>query len=282
MAEFRFGLILLLALASVQTGRTQTGPFPSAQNYNFGPTTSAKPTCAECAVNKVYSLADLGEDPNLCKWIAETIPQMIKPGCWTGKNLCYYAPAKVMAIHQTPEVHAKVEEFLANMRKSLPRDKTTANRPAHDPQVAPAQFNPEPLRPADPASASQPYPLPAPLQAPKHLFHFIIRYEGAGIIDSNVTKFTEALTKGATGFGIQSSSDPQNLAVPTGVAPTTWMNAVPVGNAYQMMPTAEGAMPHGLVPNVQPAGSNSQPFPCPLPPASPTSPPTVRRGNTSY
>jgi hypothetical protein len=269
MAGFRFSLILLAALVFAQVGRTQytTSALPS-------------PACADCAVSKVYSLADLGDDPNLCKWIAETIPQMIKPGWWTGKNLCYYAPAKVMAIHQTPEVHAKVEEFLATMRKSLPREKTAAMR--HDPQVAPAQFNPEPLRPADPASASQPYPLPAPLQAPKHLFHFIIRYEGAGIIDSNVTKFTEALTKGATGFGIQSSSDPQNLAVPTGVAPTTWMNAVPVGNAYQMMPTAEGAMPHGLVPNVQPAGSNSQPFPCPLPPASPTSPPTVRRGNTSY
>jgi hypothetical protein len=30
-------------------------------------------------------------------------------------------------------------------------------------------------------------------QTPKHLFHFIIRYEGEGIIDSNVVKFAKAL-----------------------------------------------------------------------------------------
>jgi hypothetical protein len=36
------------------------------------------------------------------------------------------------------------------------------------------------------------YPVPPPARQPKHLFHFIIRYEGAGIIDSNVVKFMKA------------------------------------------------------------------------------------------
>src|SRR2546423_442944 len=60
---------------------------------------------------KIYSLADLGNDPELCKWIVETIPQVIQPESWQrtdggGKlpsiknekanTLSYYAPAKVL------------------------------------------------------------------------------------------------------------------------------------------------------------------------------------------
>src|SRR6266849_6810610 len=40
------------------------------------------------------------------------------------------------------------------------------------------------------------YPVPIAPQTPKHLFHFIIRYEGEGIIDSNVVNFANAFKGG--------------------------------------------------------------------------------------
>jgi hypothetical protein len=269
MAGFRCSLILVSILVFGQFGKTQTG---------------TTPTRVSNAVNKVYSLADLGDDPNLCKWIAETIPRMIKPGCWNGQSLCYFAPAKVMAIHQTPEVHAQVEEFLANMRKSLPRDKATASRTKQDAHVVPAQFNPEALRPAGPASASQAYPVPAALPTPKHLFHFIIRYEGAGIIDSNVTKFTEALTKAGSMNGSSAHwNGPMPSATltspPTYLAPTnsdggpTGLHPAPVPNAPRTMPPAE-PFTSSAAPPMQASYGSSAPS---LPPSTPLLPPPLLR-----
>lgn len=265
MAEFRIGMqctvALLVTLAVVQQGRTQT---------------AASSTNQSIAINKVYSLADLGDDPNLCKWIAETIPQMIRPGCWTGQNLCYYAPAKVLAIHQTPDVHAQVEAFLASMRKSLPRGQTIAK---YDPQIAPAQFapvqfNPDGLRPVGTAPASQPYPVPTSLQAPKHLFHFIIRYEGEGIIDSNVTKFTEVLTKASVMDALGQSAMPMQYVPDAGISatPPTW--SVPMtgldggipANVPRTMPPADAPM---IAP--QPVRTTSV-SPLPMAPPPPTLP----------
>jgi hypothetical protein len=108
-------------------------------------------------------LADLGDDPNLDLWIADTIPQMIEPGSWKtadGKSkLSYYAPGKVLVINQTPAVHAKVSAFLNDLKQSLA--KTSARI---DPQVRPVQFT------APVSNAAR----------PKHLFHFIIRNESDG------------------------------------------------------------------------------------------------------
>jgi hypothetical protein len=36
--------------------------------------------------------------------------------------------------------------------------------------------------------ASTAYPVPAQARSPKHLFHFIIRYEGEGLVDDNIVK----------------------------------------------------------------------------------------------
>jgi len=270
MDGFRFALVLLTATVIVQVGRTQT------------PNT---PMRTDNAINKVYSLADLGDDPNLCKWIAESIPHMISPGAWNGQNICYYEPAKLLALHQPPEVHAQVEAFLANLRKSLPREKSAvAKRDAH---VVPAQFNPNALTPQGAASASQAYPVPAALQTPKHLFHFIIRYEGEGIIDSNVTKFAQALAKASMGEGASSC----NLIVPAAPPPP---NAGPLAPATYYPPmnsTPPAAAVNG--PRTMPAADappiQSRPVPDELPgpmrssnalpalPANPPPPPSLAR-----
>ena len=47
---------------------------------------------------RIYSLADLGDDHNLSRWAAETIPEVIQPGTWSKESLKYYAPAKVLVV----------------------------------------------------------------------------------------------------------------------------------------------------------------------------------------
>ena len=51
------------------------------------------------------------------------------------------------------------------------------------------------------------YPVPAPARPPKHLFHFIIRYEGNGVVDENVVKAVQAQM-------INSSSAPIAMPAP--------------------------------------------------------------------
>src|SRR5262249_32002953 len=43
-------------------------------------------------------------------------------------------------------------------------------------------------------SKSTAYPVPPPLQQPKHLFHLVIRYEGDGIVDSNVADLVKNIS----------------------------------------------------------------------------------------
>jgi hypothetical protein len=254
MAGYRFSLALLAVLMFVHAGWSQVTSPPVRHTGSVSSSTKMPP--AHGAINKVYSLADLGDDPNLCKWIAETIPQMIKPNSWNGQNLCYYAPAKVMAIHQTLEVHAQVEEFLANLRK-------TASRTKQDPQVTRAQYVPDVMRPVGPASASQAYPVPTTLPAPKHLFHFIIRYEGAGIIDSNVTKFTDVLTK-ATGMSNNQArwdgplpSMPVPPPPPGALAPSSYHSGV-------MMMPAVSTQGTRMMPPADPVVETAPPEPLPI------------------
>jgi len=190
MAGYRFWLqcsiAVLSALIVVQSGRTQileVDP-PAVRSA------AASPSC------KVYSLADLGDDPKLCKWVAETIPEMIQPASWkqADAKLSFYAPSKILVVNNTPAVHAQVDEFLQSLRKSLAQQKASAKQ---DTQVMPAQFalqdSSRPVSVVQTGPAS--YPVPTPPVGPKHLFHFIIRYEGEGIIDANVAKLTQALTK---------------------------------------------------------------------------------------
>jgi hypothetical protein len=146
----------------------------------------------------IYSLEDLGTDPDLGKWVAETIPVMIAPGTWEGKGvLRYYAPKNILAVYHNAAVHTKVSAFLQDLKKSAPRGsdrKFAVGRAAvGEEAVHQAGFR-VPLAPA-PQPVPAPtlsYPVPPQTHSPKHLFHFIIRYEGEGIVDDNVVKAIKA------------------------------------------------------------------------------------------
>src|SRR5262249_50653316 len=59
------------------------------------------------------------------------------------------------------------------------------------------------------------YLVPNPARSPKHLFHFIIRYEGEGIVDSNVVEAIKA----------QNSATP-SAAPPVNVLPPNLTQAI--------------------------------------------------------
>jgi hypothetical protein len=306
MAGYRFwlqsSLSVVLALAIVQSGRSQnTNTVPPAVFEN-GVLQVSKPVSTTGSICKVYSLRDFEDDPprlygpdevNLCQWIAETIPDMIQPESWKqhGVKLCYHAPSKTLVVNHTSAVHAQVDELLQNLKKSLPQQKVTANRTKHDPAAAPAVFySPIEKVPAGPVHAGpSSYPVPFPPQAPKHLFHFIIRYEGEGIIDSSVVKFTKALSNASS---ISTSKDvgpptvecpapvptPQYLSQPAqyGYPPasTSSQRGSTWGNAPVMPPADPAPTPRNpSAPPPQTSGySELLPPPTPLPPATPLPP----------
>jgi hypothetical protein len=149
-------------------------------------------------IGKIYALGELGGDAGLARWVADTIPQVIEPDSWsqdgTGKQILTYDPtAKVLVVYHTPAVHAKIATFLDSLRKAVAQGNAPATNVKHAKAhgVVPAQYSePDPMfKPAEPMAPTNPYPVPATKKQPKHLFHFIIRYEGEGIIDSNVIEF---------------------------------------------------------------------------------------------
>jgi hypothetical protein len=279
MAGYRFwlqsSLSVVVALVIVTSAPSQTDVPPASQPEILlgamgtlvgGHSGRLDPTC------KVYSLRDLGDDPNLCKWIAETIPDMIQPGSWkqNGVKLSYYAPSKILVVNHTSAVHAQVNEFLQNLKKSLPQQKATANRDTRDCAVMPAQFAvKDPPRPVGPAQTNPvSYPVPFPPQAPKHLFHFIIRYEGEGIIDSSVVKFTKALSN-ASSINTSKEVGPPPVVCPA-LVPTPHYLSQPAQYGYPPAPATNKKVPDlSSAPVMPPA----DPAPVHLPPsASPPQP----------
>jgi hypothetical protein len=271
MAGYRFSLqcslSLVVALICGQVGRSQTVTvLPSGVVLAaFQPAGAASnPTC------KVYSLADLGDDPKLCKWVAETIPEMIQPASWKqgDAKLGYYAPSKILVVNNTPAVHTQVDEFLQSLRKSLPQQKAATK---HDTQVVPAQFalqdSSRPMSVVQTGAAG--YPVPSPPVGPKHLFHFIIRYEGEGIIDSNVAKFTKELVQGNSASSSASYVFPPPAAPPPAADPLLQRSSGsngPVTNTPPPMPTADAPAPSKLSP------PDAAPSPIPAPPPFPAPP----------
>jgi hypothetical protein len=194
MPRLRFrdatSIAVVLTLAFTHTGRTQ-----SSRGWVNAYATSPPPAASSERSHKIYALDEMGVDPGFGEWIAQTISEVIATGTWKGPGVIrYYAPKNILVVCHTPAVQAKVEEFLKDMRKSLPEAKTAnaASRKIAPPdrEVVPAAYRaPASLKASRPTvEPSLSYPIPAQAKAPKHLFHFIVRYEGEGIIDDSVVK----------------------------------------------------------------------------------------------
>lgn len=260
------------------------------------PTKSASTSSMCC---RVYALGELCDDSNMCKWISETVPQVIEPGTWgqgeTGKPvLTYYALGKTIVVYHTPDTQKKVEAFLGNLKKAMPMPKEgqpvpTGKLPGKNQGVVPAQYStPSVIQTGDSTPLPANYPVPAQAKPPKHLFHFIIRYEGDGIIDSNVVDFMKVQmgqkwnntpvtgydpsgpvgpaccpsTTVPSGSYIQktpaSTSGPSMSATPAGFSP-----ALPAGMYLANPPMYANGVPTGLAPMVPPS---------PMPPGNPSFP----------
>jgi hypothetical protein len=195
MIRLRFrgsvSVTLVLALTLIPTAIAQDPPSALSR-----PLASPTPDVTDQSY-KIYSLDDFGSDPGLCEWIAQTIPDVIAAGTWKGPGVIrYYPPKNILVVCHTPAVQAQVDGFLKDVKKSLPeptKARTAAPKsPASFREVVPIVYD-QPNLPKKVQSKRVPeqnlsYPVPAQPKAPKHLFHFIIRYEGEGIVDDNVVK----------------------------------------------------------------------------------------------
>ena len=211
MERFRLGglIVLSLVLVTSQFGRSDDAnakkplarPPAPPQHPLFVPqvlSTEIVSRPAQAAEGdltcQIYPLGEWSNDPNFGKWIADTIPEVIQPGSWSaqgGKSvLRYHAATGILVVYQSQTGHAQVDAFLKNLKKSMTQKQTATSYMAGGmpkyPVVVPAKYSPADAVKEAAASKSTAYPVPAQAQQPKHLFHFIIRYEGEGIIDSTV------------------------------------------------------------------------------------------------
>ena len=126
MDGFRFRSIMMIALAlglgMPQVGWSQQPPLGVAK-------TAGKTSLASELTCKFYSLADI-ENVSLCKWITETIPLVIEPGSWNPRadlplptdsypKIKCSPDMSIMVVRHTAEVHAQVELFLQNLRRTI-------------------------------------------------------------------------------------------------------------------------------------------------------------------
>jgi hypothetical protein len=172
-SRFAATVLATLALAVALTGAGQAQTTPST-------IASAAPAKAEGggAMTKVYSLA-FADDPRLGPWIAETVPEFIEPASWKVNGAAgvirYNASSQLLVINNSPVVLTQVEAFLGNVAQSVKKARLEAKGLTQVQHVTPnLQRVPE----TKSAERNTGYPVPAPVAAPKHLFHFVIRYEG--------------------------------------------------------------------------------------------------------
>lgn len=276
MARLRFLAVALLALAfagsSTYTARTQGDTFAGSQTTE--PKLAADDPCV------IYSLTDLGYDAHLGKWIAQTVPEMIEPSSWQGRggmgNIRYYEPKNILLVKQTKAIQKKVDSLLKDLKASMPKAsiRSSAGKTTPYAAVVPADYRePALLRASTPATEPSSYPVPATAKLPKHLFHFIIRYEGDGIIDDNVVKFMKAQLQGAkspVSVSIPSASYipgpptppvcvPGAPCVVNGMPPTPGSYAVPATPYNGPIPTATPVPPSGTAPSAEPVAPSPAP-----------------------
>jgi hypothetical protein len=229
MARLRFrgspALALVLALALTQTGTAQ----PQNLTLSVADYTAAPAADSADRSYKIYGLDDLGSDPGFGEWIAQTIPEVIAQGTWKGPGVIrYYAPKNILVVCHTRAVQAKVEVFLKDVKKSLPSEKKMTATARKSAELVPADYRtPAVLRTSSPTpERSLAYPVPEQAKPPKHLFHFIIRYEGEGIIDDNVVKAMKGYIQA------EKNANQAAACAPAASAPP----APPAGTALQASP----------------------------------------------
>lgn len=172
-------------------------PAAAQGQRNLTSQSATQNTGSTTPVLSVYALSDFS-DASFAQWVSETVPQVIQPQSWRNAGgvgvLSYHAPSRVLVVYQVPQVQAQVDEFLTNARKAQgsPVSAGRSVKPAADvlraQHTAPGVLQAVDAVPVTPAPVN-PYPVPPQTKQPKHLFHFIIRYEGEGLIDSNVVDF---------------------------------------------------------------------------------------------
>ena len=281
--------ITCLAIALMLTA-SACADEPKVENAFRRAATQPKPGASAAETKRlnvaIYSLSDLGGDPSLGKWIADTITEVIDPTTWQhvgGEGrLSYHAPAKLLVVYQTAAVHSQVDAFLNNIKKAVPQAKQPAGKMGKmsgEHGVMPAQFNVTELTKQSDAAASSKsaaYPVPPPLQQPKHLFHVVIRYEGDGIVDANVVDLLKSFTgeesqlpkeeKGANSEPAKASKLNQlfNFIIRYEGDGIIDANVVELFKAYMDSVAKEGNSSNGIVPpanvlppNAAPAGAPS-------------------------
>jgi hypothetical protein len=286
---FVMALALGLALPTVQA---QT--FGVTDGLNRQQDTDLKAAPLVC---KIYSLADLGDDPNLGPWLAATIPTVIQPEYWTKESpvkdctataaaslgrLNYFPPGKILVVYHTAAVQAEVAAFLQNVKQALPRGNNAAARTQQNASGIKQVLFPikdsatAVIKTAEAAPASKyTYPIPAPVKQPKHLFHLIIRYEGEGLGD--VSALTDML-QNASGVQVttgktEEKKEGDNKDGPAAAKPAKVNQAFNLILRYE----GEGIIDRnvaGLLKEIygQKAGQQQPPTTCCPPAASPNCP----------
>ena len=219
-------VVLALALTQIGSAQQQTWSTSSSNNYSVSVKDYVPAKNSAERTIKFYSLDDLGGDATFGEWIEKTITSMTGVE-WSKASISYYAPKNILVVCHTPAVHAKVETLLKDLKKSLPEAKkvkaTVRQDTVYGRSVVPAGYSPPGLlRTVNPTpEPGVSYPVPAPVKPPKHLFHFIIRYEGEGIVDDNIVKAMKTYTKAggvtpdrAGGAYAAPASPPPTLNVP--------------------------------------------------------------------
>ena len=210
MARSRIVCLEIMAFAVTLTlAVTAAADEPKIENAFRRAAIQEKPATvaadAKGLICTIYSLTDLGGDPSLGQWITETIPEVVAPKSWQhvgGEGrLSYHGPARILVVYQSAAVHTQIDAFLNNIKKAVPQGKQPpapkmGRMATGDDSVVPTQFTITDLNKQTDTAAnkSSAYPVPAPLQQPKHLFHVVIRYEGDGIADANVVDLVKSFT----------------------------------------------------------------------------------------
>ncbi|HLW64702.1 MAG TPA: hypothetical protein VKS79_05230 [Gemmataceae bacterium] len=199
MACLRFLMVAVLALVILDN----LSQFAGAQEpVEVAPKCVAKGAAASCAsdnatVTSVYSLWKMGYDLELSKWIAETIPEVIEPSTWQsmgGSGVVRYNSANgILVVRHCAAIHSKVENFLKDLKQSLPATGTGATpmtqKMPSESVVPAAHHAPSLLRPSAPPQDECSSAAANSKKSPKHVLHLTIHYEGEGIIDDNVVKY---------------------------------------------------------------------------------------------